>query len=70
MGNGGVGDLWRAVKIAKNINLEVIPPGLTLGGGGGVPIAAHDVPNAFPYSQCINFCQRVQWKEQNFSTKS
>ena len=34
MGNGGVGDLWRAVKIAKNINLDVIPPGLTLWGGG------------------------------------
>ena len=44
MGNGNAGNLWKAVKLAKNVNLGDIPANLTL---GGKPIATHDVPNAF-----------------------
>ena len=44
MGNGSGANLWKAVKLAKNINVESIPSNLTL---GGLPIAAHEIPNAF-----------------------
>ena len=44
LGNGNTGNLWKAVKLAKNVNCENIPTNLTL---GGLPIATHDIPNAF-----------------------
>ena len=44
LGTGSAGNLWKAVKIAKNVNQDIIPQNLTL---GGIPVAAHDVPNAF-----------------------
>ena len=43
-GNGQGGDLWKAVKIAKNINVGEISLNLTL---DGVPIAPTDSANAF-----------------------
>ena len=42
--NGNGGNLWKAVKIARNVVCDSIPTNLTL---GGLPIATHDVPNAF-----------------------
>ena len=43
-GNGGGGNLLKAVKIAKNLTTETIPSNLTL---GGVPVAPHEAANAF-----------------------
>ena len=42
---GGQGaDLWKAVKIAMNLNIDHIPQNMTL---GGQPIAPSDTANAF-----------------------
>ena len=43
MGPGG-GNIWKAVKVAKNLNHESIPTNLTL---KGLPIAPGDAANAF-----------------------
>ena len=40
------GNLWRAVKSAKNIVHDEIPNNLTLGGGGEV-VAPCDIANSF-----------------------
>ena len=41
---GNKANLWKAVKMAKDQNVEQIPKNLTL---AGLPIAAADVPNSF-----------------------
>ena len=41
---GGGGDIWKAVKMAKNVNQNSLPPNLTL---GGVPVATREIANAF-----------------------
>ena len=41
---GGNINLWKAVKIAKNLTVEDIPTNLTL---GGIPIAAGRAPDSF-----------------------
>ena len=41
---GPNGNIWKAVKIAKNLNKESIPENLTL---GGVPIAAGNIAGSF-----------------------
>ena len=48
------GNVWKAVKIAKNLNADSIPANLTL---AGIPVAAGDVANSFAryfYSKVIN----------------
>ena len=37
-------NLWKAVKIAKNLNCERIPSNLTL---GGIPVAAGQIAESF-----------------------
>ena len=41
---GGNANLWKAVRLAKNLNPEVIPHNLTF---AGLPIAPHDIANSF-----------------------
>ena len=36
--------MWKAVKVAKNLNTDSIPSNLTL---AGIPIATHETANAF-----------------------
>ena len=43
-GNGRVGDLWKGVKLAKNVNMDKIPLKLKL---NGVAVAPSDSANAF-----------------------
>ena len=40
----GRGGIWRAVKVAKNLNHDSIPANLSL---NGTPIAPHETANAF-----------------------
>ena len=44
MRGGNINGLWRSVKIAKNLNCDSTPSNVTL---GGVPIATHNIANAF-----------------------
>ena len=50
---GGNVNLWKAVKIAKNINSDAIPSNLTV---GGLPIAAGQAANSFAlyFSKKVN----------------
>ena len=41
---GTNGNIWKAVKIAKNLNMESLPKNLTL---GGMPIAVGDIAGSF-----------------------
>ena len=41
---GGNINIWKAVKKAKNVNVDTIPTNLTL---GGIPIAAGQAANSF-----------------------
>ena len=41
---GGNTNLWKAVKIAKNVNIDAIPNNLTL---GGLPVASCEAANSF-----------------------
>ena len=44
LGTAVQGNLWKAVKVAKNLNIDSIPSNLTL---DGIPIATHETANAF-----------------------
>ena len=41
---GANGNLWKAVKMAKNLNVDSLPKNLTL---GGKPVAGTDIANSF-----------------------
>ena len=41
---GNKGNIWKAVKIAKNLNVDSLPKNLSL---GGIPVAENDIANSF-----------------------
>ena len=62
VGAGNGGDIWKAIKIAKNVNMATMPENLTL---GGLPIATHEISNAF----ASYFAHKVTTHAQNSIVK-
>ena len=49
---GNKGNIWKAVKIAKNLNVDSLPKNLSL---GGIPVAENDIANSF----ALHFSKKV-----------
>ena len=53
MGLGAGANLWKAVKLAKNLVTSDLPTNLTL---GGEPVAVCDVANSFVFCDLRIYC--------------